>query len=150
MKVVLVHPLIPQNAGSIGRLCAGMDIELVLVEPLGFKLESRYLLRAGLDHHDLVQVKIHQTLNECLNNGETTDIFAFTSKANHNLFKIQFSERPWLVFGKETKGLPISFLNSLDESKKIKIPVQPKSRCLNLSNAVAIAAYEVIRQLKFK
>ncbi len=150
MHIVLHEPEIPANTGNIIRLCANTGFILHLVKPLGFKLESRYLLRAGLDHHDLVQVKIHQTLNECLNNGEATNIFAFTSKANHYLYKIQFSERPWLIFGKETKGLPISFLNSLDESKKIKIPVQPKSRCLNLSNAVAIAAYEVIRQLKFK
>ena len=149
MHIVLHEPEIPSNTGNIIRLCANTGFTLHLIKPLGFKLESRYLLRAGLDHHDLVQIKIHQTLNECLNTSEANDIFAFTSKANQYLYKTEFSEGPWLIFGKETKGLPISFLDSLDESKKIKIPVRPKSRCLNLSNAVAIAAYEVIRQFKF-
>lgn len=150
MHIVLHEPEIPSNTGNIIRLCANTGFILHLVKPLGFKLENKYLLRAGLDHHDLVQIKIHNTLNECLNDKEARNIFAFSSKANQNLYKIEFSGKPWLIFGKETKGLPASFLNSLEESKKIKIPVQPKSRCLNLSNAVAIAAYEVVRQLNFR
>ena len=150
MHIVLHEPEIPSNTGNIIRLCANTGFILHLIEPLGFKLEDKYLLRAGLDHHDLVQIKVHQTLNHCLNNIKAKNIFAFTSKADQYLYKVEFSEKPWLIFGKETKGLPVSFLSSLDESKKVKIPVQPKSRCLNLSNAVAIAAYEVIRQLKFK
>lgn len=150
MHIVLHEPEIPSNTGNIIRLCANTGFILHLIEPLGFKLEDKYLLRAGLDHHDLVQIKVHQTLNGCLNNIKAKNIFAFTSKADRYLYKVEFSEKPWLIFGKETKGLPVSFLSSLDESKKVKIPVQPKSRCLNLSNAVAIAAYEVIRQIKFK
>ena len=150
MHIVLHEPEIPSNTGNIIRLCANTGFILHLIEPLGFKLEDRYLLRAGLDHHDLVQIKVHQTLNQCLDTSEAKNIFAFSSKADQYLYKVEFSEKPWLIFGKETKGLPVSFLSSLDESKKVKIPVQPKSRCLNLSNAVAIAAYEVIRQFKFK
>ena len=150
MHIVLHEPEIPSNTGNIIRLCANTGFILHLIEPLGFKLEDRYLLRAGLDHHDLVQIKVHQTLNQCLDSSGAKNIFAFSSKADQYLYKVEFSEKPWLIFGKETKGLPISFLSSLDESKKVKIPVQPKSRCLNLSNAVAIAAYEVIRQFKFK
>ena len=150
MHIVLHEPEIPSNTGNIIRLCANTGFILHLIDPLGFKLEDRYLLRAGLDHHDLVQIKVHQTLNQCLDSSKARNIFAFTSKADQYLYKVEFSEKPWLIFGKETKGLPVSFLNSLDESKKVKIPVQPKSRCLNLSNAVAIAAYEVIRQFKFK
>ena len=150
MHIVLHEPEIPSNTGNIIRLCANTGFILHLIKPLGFKLEDKYLQRAGLDHHDLIQIKIHQTLNDCLDDRGTKNIFAFTSKASQYLYKIEFSERPWLIFGKETKGLPISFLDSLDESKKIKIPVVPKSRCLNLSNAVAIAAYEVIRQFKFR
>ncbi len=150
MHIVLHEPEIPSNTGNIIRLCANTGFNLHLIEPLGFKLEDRYLLRAGLDHHDLVQLKVHQTLNQCLNKSAAENIFAFTSKAEQCLYKVEFAEKPWLIFGKETKGLPVSFLSSLDESKKVKIPVRPKSRCLNLSNAVAVAAYEVIRQFKFK
>lgn len=149
MNIVLHEPEIPSNTGNIIRLCANTGSILHLIKPLGFKLGDKYLRRAGLDHYDLAQIKTHLTLYECLEDIKPSNVFAFSSKAQRSLYDIDFPEQPWLIFGKETKGLPVKFLHSLDDSKRLKIPVLPNSRCLNLSNAVAIAAYEVIRQIDF-
>ena len=149
MNIVLHEPEIPYNTGNIIRLCANTGFNLHLVRPLGFSLENKYLLRAGLDHHDLARLEIHESLNSCLKNCESKHIFAFTTKAKKLLYNNRFPPKPWLIFGKETKGLPNRFLSSVDESNCLKIPVKSHSRCLNLSNAVAVAAYEVIRQTNF-
>ena len=149
MNIVLHEPEIPYNTGNIIRLCANTGFNLHLVKPLGFSLENKYLLRAGLDHHDLARLVIHESLNSCLKNCKKKNIFAFTTKARKILYNTRFPLKPWLIFGKETKGLPDRFLSSVDESNCLKIPIESNSRCLNLSNAVAVAAYEVIRQTNF-
>ena len=149
MNIVLHEPEIPSNTGNIIRLCANTGFILHLIKPLGFRLEDKYLRRAGLDHCDLARIKTYLTLYECLKNTKPSDVFAFTSKGQRQLYNTNFPERPWLIFGKETKGLPPKFLCSLEDSRLLRIPVLPNSRCLNLSNAVAIASYEVIRQINF-
>lgn len=146
--VVLVEPEIPQNAGNIARTCAATGCTLHLVKPFGFEISDKYLKRAGLDYWNLVQVYQHENLTELFSALEGRKFHFFTTKARHTYTEARFSEGDALFFGKETRGLEEELLLAhADEC--VRIPMIGESRSLNLSNAVAIAVYEGLRQNGF-
>ena len=144
--VVLVEPEIPQNAGNIARTCAGCVLHLV--KPLGFEISDKYLKRAGLDYWDLVEVRVHENLVEALRALEGVKLHLFTTKAQKRYDEAVYHRGDALVFGKETRGLEEEFLVSRPEDC-VRIPMLDERRSLNLSNAVAIAVYEGLRQNGF-
>ncbi len=147
--VVLVEPEIPQNAGNIARTCAATGCVLHLVKPLGFEISDRYLKRAGLDYWDLVEVKVHENWEEALESLGGAKLHLFTTKARTVYSEAHYGEGDALVFGKETKGLPEELLVSRPEDC-VRIPMLAERRSLNLSNAVAVAVYEGLRQNGFQ
>ena len=148
MEIVLVEPEIPGNTGNIARLCAANHMTLHLVKPLGFSLDSKYLKRAGLDYWHLVDVQVHENLQEVYDTYPDRRYFYATTKAEHTYAEVEYQIGDMLVFGKETKGLPEELLAQHRESC-IRIPMVEEARSLNLSNSVAIIAYEAMRQLDF-
>ena len=147
--IVLVEPEIPQNTGNIARTCAATGCELHLVHPLGFEISDKQLRRAGLDYWDLVRVHEHGSFEELAAAYPHARFFFFTTKAKHNYTEAEYREGDFLVFGKETKGLPEELLvRHPDEC--VRIPMIDKSRSLNLSNSAAIAVYEGLRQNGFR
>lgn len=148
MEIVLVEPEIPGNTGNIARLCAANHMTLHLVEPLGFSIEDKYLKRAGLDYWHLVDVKIHKSLDEVYEQYKDRRFWYATTKAAHTHAEVQYEIGDMLVFGKETKGLPEEIV-AANPDTCIRIPMIDEARSLNLSNAVAIIAYEGMRQLGF-
>lgn len=146
--IVLVEPEIPQNTGNIARTCAATGCDLHLIRPLGFELSDRYLKRAGLDYWHLLNVTVHENLDELFSAYPAARCFFFTTKARKNYCDAEYREGDFLVFGKETKGLPEELLVAHPESC-VRIPMREESRSLNLSNSVAIAVYEGLRQNAF-
>ncbi|MCI8481702.1 MAG: tRNA (uridine(34)/cytosine(34)/5-carboxymethylaminomethyluridine(34)-2'-O)-methyltransferase TrmL [Clostridia bacterium] len=153
LHVVLVEPEIPQNTGNIARTCAAIGAKLHLVRPLGFSLEDKYVKRAGLDYWDKLEIEEHASFEKFLNKHQPQQcsMFFVTTKGkqvySNDLYKNL--EEVFVVFGKETKGLPEDILKKYIE-KTIRIPMKPHLRSLNLSNSVAIVAYEVLRQNNFQ
>ncbi len=150
LHIVLYQPEIPPNTGNIIRLCANMGAQLHLIHPLGFELSTKQLRRAGLDYHDLTSVHEYQNLDEFSEKVAYGSTYACTTKAITHYSDAEFGPDDALIFGPETRGLPEAYLNTLPADKKIRIPMQPDSRSLNLSNAVAIIAYEAWRQNGFR
>lgn len=150
LKIVLFEPEIPPNTGNIIRLCANMGAELHLIHPLGFKLEEKSLRRAGLDYREWVGVNEYQHYQEFLEKNPTNRLFACTTKATRFYTEPKYQTNDFFIFGPESRGLPQDILTTFTDEHKIKIPMQEHSRSLNLSNAVAIIAYEAWRQVKFK
>lgn len=148
MHIVLVEPEIPQNTGNIARTCAATGCELHLVEPLGFKLEDKYLKRAGLDYWPLVKVHVHPNFEDVLKNYPDAPFFYATTKAPRDYTQASYPENAFLVFGRESRGLPENLLERVYE-KCVRIPMIPGARSLNLSNSVAIITYEALRQQGF-
>jgi tRNA (cytidine/uridine-2'-O-)-methyltransferase len=148
--IVLVHPEIPPNAGNVIRLAANTGARLHLVEPLGFSMDDRQLKRAGLDYHEYASVKVHPDWNACLKVLGKKRLFAFTTKAKINIYDTKFQADDVLVFGSETAGLPEKILAAFPEKDRLRIPMIPGNRSLNLSNAVAVAVFEAWRQLGFR
>lgn len=148
MEIVLVEPEIPGNTGNIARLCAANHMTLHLVEPLGFSIDDKHLKRAGLDYWHLVDVKVHKSLEAVFEQYKDRRFFFATTKAKHTHADISYELGDMLVFGKETKGLPEELIDAHLEHC-IRIPMVDEARSLNLSNAVAIIAYEGLRQLGF-
>ena len=146
--VVLVEPEIPQNAGNIARTCAATGCVLHLVRPLGFEVTDKYLKRAGLDYWHLVDVRYHDSFEELEQENPEAKFYFFTTKARKVYAEAQFCEGDFLVFGKETRGLDEELLVKHAETC-LRIPMIGESRSLNLSNSVAIAVYEGLRQNKF-
>jgi tRNA (cytidine/uridine-2'-O-)-methyltransferase len=146
--VVLVEPEIPQNTGSVGRLCLATGATLHLVEPLGFEITHSRLRRAGLDYWEHLKVVVHPSLDEFMKRlpPEAPKLF-FTKKAGHTLFEHSIQPGTYLIFGKETMGLPDSIVNAYP-TECVRIPMyDARVRSLNLANTVSIAVYEGIRQL---
>ena len=143
-NVVLVEPEIPPNTGNVGRLCLATRSTLHLVGPLGFSLDDRQLKRAGLDYWDEVDVREWSTLDELQQANESARFFYLTTKAKLPYFEVTFRPRDFLVFGRETKGLPEGVLSQNRESC-ITIPMHG-TRSLNLATAVAIVLFEAMRQ----
>ncbi|HPV02857.1 MAG TPA: tRNA (cytidine(34)-2'-O)-methyltransferase [Clostridiales bacterium] len=149
VHIVLVEPEIPQNTGNIARTCAATGAGLHLVKPLGFSIDDRHLKRAGLDYWDKVLVSVSDSFEE-LRLKYPDHVFYYTStKAPRAYTEVEYPENCFLVFGKETAGLPESLLEA-NREYCIRIPMRPGIRSLNLSNSVAIVLYEVLRQHGFK
>lgn len=149
LNVVLFEPEIPPNTGNIIRLCANTGCQLHLIEPLGFKMEEKALRRAGLDYHEFAAVKVWPDFATFLQEAQPQRLFALTTKAQKPYTEIEFQAGDYCLFGPETRGLPSSLLESLEAQYKLRLPMQAKSRSLNLSNTVAIVVYEAWRQLGF-
>ncbi len=148
MRIVLVEPEIPGNTGNIARMCAGTGMELHLIRPLGFSTDDKYLKRAGLDYWHLVQVYYHDSIDELLEAYPETPFYFFSTKAARMYTEVSYGPDDFLVFGKETAGLPEDLLRAHWETT-VRIPMQSAARSMNLSNAAAVAAYEALRQLSF-
>ncbi len=144
-NIVLVEPEIPQNAGNIARTCAATGTKLHMVRPLGFEVTDKYLKRAGLDYWNLVEIYYYDSFDELLAKYPQGRFFYFTTKGRHRHSDVQFQDGDFLVFGKETKGLPEELLMQNEETC-LRIPMREAARSLNLGNSVAIALYEALRQ----
>ena len=148
MHIVLIEPEIPGNTGNIARLCAATGIELHLVKPLGFSIDDKHLKRAGLDYWHLVKVHVHENFQEVLDKYPNNNFHYCSTKAPRAHSEATFQLDDMLVFGKETAGIPETILKANWE-KCIRIPMIDGARSLNLSNAVAVVAYEAMRQLDY-
>jgi tRNA (cytidine/uridine-2'-O-)-methyltransferase len=148
-QVVLFQPEIPPNTGNVIRLCANTGCRLHLVSPLGFRLEDRELRRAGLDYREYASVAVHDNWEACLAALSTARRFAFSTRAEAPCHQARFQVGDALVFGPETRGLPAPVLEGFMPERRLRLPMVPGSRSLNLSNAVAVAVYEAWRQNGF-
>lgn len=148
VNIVLVEPEIPQNCGNIARTCAATRSRLHLVEPLGFEISEKAVRRAGLDYWPMVDLTVYPCLEELFRRSQVFDPWLATTKAPRDYSQAQFQDGCWLFFGKETAGLPEAFRRAHAE-RCIRIPMRADARSLNLSNSVAILAYEALRQQGF-
>ena len=148
MHIVLVEPEIPQNTGNIARTCAATGSMLHLIKPLGFSLEDKYLKRAGLDYWNLMTYRVYENWQDFLEKNPGADMRFFSTKAPADYANTVYTDGMYLVFGKETKGLDEDLLRS-EYERCVRIPMRAEARSLNLSNSVAIALYEALRQQSF-
>lgn len=148
-NIVLYQPEIPPNTGNVIRLAANTGATLHLVEPLGFSLEDRELKRAGLDYHEYANLLVHKDWHACRESLQGRRIFAFSTRARRRYTDPAYKAGDVLLFGPETRGLPAEIFDSLPAEQRLRLPLRPANRSLNLSNAVAIAVYEAWRQLDF-
>lgn len=149
MHVVLYQPEIPPNTGNVIRLCANTGARLHLIRPLGFELDDRRLRRAGLDYHEFARVTVHDSLSVCLQQVKPQSVYAFSTRGQRPYCAVAYQRDDVLLFGSETRGLPIDVLDAVPEDHRLRIPMRPGSRSLNLSNAVAVAVFEAWRQQAF-
>ncbi|MBQ7330595.1 MAG: tRNA (cytidine(34)-2'-O)-methyltransferase [Oscillospiraceae bacterium] len=148
LNVVLVEPEIPQNCGNIARTCAATGSRLHLIRPLGFDISEKAVRRAGLDYWHMVDVRVYDNLEDFFAKNDVKQMWCLSTKAPRSYTEAAFEDECYLLFGKETKGLPESFLQQHCESC-VRIPMRSDARSLNLSNAVAITVFEALRQLSF-
>ena len=148
--IVLVHPEIPPNAGNVIRLAANAGCRLHLVEPLGFSMDDKQLKRAGLDYHELASVKTHKNWESCRSALVGRRMFALSTRGTRSYAEVSFQADDAFVFGSETAGLPGEFLDSFPPENRLKLPMRPGNRSVNLSNAVAVVVFEAWRQLGFR
>ena len=147
--VALYEPEIPPNTGNIIRLCANTDARLHLIHPLGFQIDDRRLRRAGLDYHDWATVQLHADLAAFLAEIHPARLFAFTTKGQRGYHTVTYQPDDVLLFGPEPRGLPQDVLDAVAPELQLRLPMRPGNRSLNLSNAVAVVAFEAWRQLGF-
>ena len=147
--VVLFEPEIPPNTGNVIRLCANTGARLHLIKPLGFRLDDRSLKRSGLDYRDLASVAVHANLEACMSSLAGARWVAVETSGSRRYSDFEYRETDALLFGPETRGLPSAVRARIGEENSVFLPMRPGSRSLNLSNAVAIVAYEAWRQLGF-
>ena len=147
--IVLVQPEIPPNTGNVIRLAANTGSRLHLVEPLGFSMDDRQLKRAGLDYHEFASVRVHADWESCRKVLNRERLFALTTSALASVFDTRFQADDVFIFGPETKGLGEEFLSQFPPERKLRLPMRPGNRSVNLSNAVAVTVYEAWRQLGF-
>ncbi len=148
-NVILYQPEIPPNTGNIIRLCANTGAQLHLVRPLGFELDDKQLRRAGLDYHEYAKVRVHDDIDACLRTLPDSRLFAFTTKGAQAYHEVHYQAGDVLLFGPESRGLPADILQSLPVGQRLRLPMLPNNRSLNLSNTVAIAVFEAWRQCGF-
>lgn len=148
LNIVLVEPQIPQNTGNISRTCAVTGARLHLVKPLGFEVSDRYLKRAGLDYWDKLDITYYDDLQDFFERNKEGDFFYFTTKGFKVHSDVEYPNNAYIIFGREDKGLPMDLLRENTE-KCVRIPMRKNLRSLNLSNSVAIAVYEVLRQWNY-
>jgi len=156
LNIVLFEPEIPPNTGNIIRLCANSGMQLHIIEPIAFDMDDKKLRRAGLDYHEFTSVKIHKDFDEFLKkefndnlDKKKSILYSCTTKTQHCYTEAKFKANDYLLFGPETRGLPSSILENKSLTIPITIPMKKDSRSINLSNAVAIIAFEAWRQLDF-
>lgn len=147
--VVLFEPEIPPNTGNIIRLCANTGARLHLVKPLGFSLEDAQLKRAGLDYHEYASLQVHENWQACKTALNGKRMFALTTKGSKRHTDVQFQADDVFVFGPETRGLPQEIRDEFAPGQRLRLPMLPQSRSLNLSNSVAVLVYEAWRQSGF-
>lgn len=148
INIVLVEPEIPQNAGNIVRTCAAIEANLYMVKPLGFILDDKHFKRAGMDYRDFANVQVVDSFQEILDNNKNATFYYASTKSKHTHTEVNYPDGCFIVFGKESYGLSETILkNNYDNC--VRIPMSAKARSLNLSNSVAIIAYEAMRQQNF-
>ncbi len=148
LNIVLVEPEIPQNTGNIARTCAATDARLHLIEPLGFSLSEKQVRRAGLDYWHLLDVKTYPSLQAFFDVNSVGNCYFASTKAEKIYSDVEYNEDSFVLFGKESAGLPESLLKAHYE-RAIRIPMRGEARSLNLANSVAVIVYEALRQLNF-
>jgi len=149
LHVVLYEPEIPPNTGNVIRLCANSGARLHLIRPLGFELDHAKLRRAGLDYHEFADVAVHDSLDAFLADVKPTCLFALSTRGRNLYTNVQFAGNDAVLFGPETRGLPQDVLDALPPEQRLRLPMRPDNRSLNLSNAVAVVVYEAWRQMGF-
>jgi tRNA (cytidine/uridine-2'-O-)-methyltransferase len=148
--VILFQPEIPPNTGNIIRLCANTGARLHLVKPLGFTLEDKQLLRAGLDYHEFATITVHESWVECVACVKDRRLFAVSTKGTQRYDLVDYAAGDVFVFGPESRGLPAEILGAVGGQQCLRVPMVPGNRSLNLSNAVAVVIYEAWRQVGFR
>jgi tRNA (cytidine/uridine-2'-O-)-methyltransferase len=148
-NIILYQPEIPPNTGNIIRLCANTGAQLHLIRPLGFELDDKHLRRAGLDYHEYANMRVHDDLAACLQTLPDARLFAFTTKGAQAYHEVRYQAGDALLFGPESRGLPAEILESLRPEQRLRLPMLPNNRSLNLSNTVAVAVFEAWRQCGF-
>ena len=148
--VILYQPEIPPNTGNIIRLCANTGAMLHLVKPLGFSLDDKQLVRAGLDYHEFATMTVHESWAECAACMKDRRLFAVSTKGTQRYDLIEYEKGDAFVFGPESRGLPAEILGAVAEQHRIRVPMVPGNRSLNLSNSVAVVIYEAWRQVGFE
>ena len=149
INIVLVNPEIPQNTGNISRTCAVTGAALHIIKPIGFEISDRTLKRAGLDYWDKLDIFYYDSYSEFIDKNKDGVMYFFTSHTERSYASVEYPDNVYLVFGRETSGLPKE-ITEPNKDRTVRIPMRPTLRCLNLSNAVAIAVYEVLRQHSFE
>lgn len=148
LNIVLIEPEIPQNTGNIARTCAATGARLHLVEPMGFRIDDKKLKRAGLDYWHLLDITYYSSADDFFEKNPDGKFYYFSTKANHVYSEINYPEKVFIVFGKETAGLPEKLLYDNPDTT-VRIPMISDARSLNLSNSVAIGVYEILRQWNY-
>lgn len=148
LNIVLVEPQIPQNTGNISRTCAVTGAALHLIKPYGFEITDKHLKRAGLDYWDKLEIYEYENLDEFFEQNKEGSFFYFTTKGKNLYSSVSYPDNAFILFGREDKGLDETLLYNNKESC-VRIPMRPELRSLNLSNSVAIATYEILRQWDF-
>ena len=148
-SLILYEPEIPPNTGNIIRLCANTGVKLHLVEPMGFELDEPRLRRAGLDYREFADSDVHSSLDHCLQSLGRPTVYALSTKGDTKYTQPSFLPGDAFLFGPETRGLPQQVLDAVPDGQRLRIPMRPSSRSLNLSNAAAIVIYEAWRQQRF-
>ena len=150
LNIVLFEPEIPPNTGNIIRLCANSGMQLHLIQPIAFDMDDKKLRRAGLDYHEFANIAIHENFSSFYQQEQPQRLFSCTTKTNNSYADISYQANDYFLFGPETRGLPEDIINDTKISTAITIPMKKNSRSINLSNAVAIIAFEAWRQLGFQ
>ena len=148
VNIVLVEPEIPQNAGNIVRTCAALEANLYMVKPLGFILDDKHFKRAGMDYRDFASIHVVDSFQEILDNNKDATFYYASTKSKHTHTEVNYPDGCFIVFGKESYGLSETILKN-NYNNCVRIPMSAKARSLNLSNSVAIIAYEAMRQQNF-
>ncbi|WIH05229.1 tRNA (cytidine(34)-2'-O)-methyltransferase [Xanthomonas translucens pv. graminis] len=149
LHVLLFQPEIPPNTGNAIRLCANTGAQLHLIEPLGFDLEDKQLKRAGLDYHEYARLQVHASLDAALQTIAPRRLFALSTRSSTRYDAPAFADGDAFLFGPETRGLPAEVLEQVPPAQRLRLPMRPHNRSLNLSNAVAVVVFEAWRQLGF-
>lgn len=148
--LILYQPEIPPNTGNIIRLCANTGVRLHLVKPLGFDITDKHLRRAGLDYHEYASMQVHESWEDCLSGLQGRRMFAMTTKGSTRYTEIKFEIDDVFVMGPETRGLPPEILDQFAPERRLRLPMMPNNRSLNLSNSAAVLLYEAWRQNDFE
>ncbi len=149
LHVILFEPEIPPNTGNVIRLCANTGSQLHLIKPLGFTLEDKQLLRAGLDYHEFAKLNVYENLDECLAQFDLQRVFAMTTKGSQPLHSLAFQDGDAFLFGPESRGLPEQVREKFTPAQRVRLAMMPNNRSLNLANTVAVTVYEAWRQVGF-